>query len=93
MSKTENVTNVEMEQTKEAVEVVNTPMGSITLNVHPGANVEIIGITKDVKGRDIPKNPEFGFSISQKLKNGNYSVLASDGVILEIKPDNLRNKK
>lgn len=83
----------ELKEMEENKEIINTPMGSVSLNINPGAKVEIIGVEADVKGQIIPKNPEFGFSVSQKLKNGNLAILAGEGIVLEVKPENVRNMK
>lgn len=73
-------------------EVINTPMGTTTVNVNPGSKVEIIGIDKDVNGVEIPNKPEFGFSIISKNKKGNLIIVA-ENVTLEVKPENIRNVK
>ena len=80
-------------QLDENKEVVNTPLGSITLDIHPGTKVEIIGTKLDVNGKTIPVEQISPFIVSQKLKNGNLAILGDEGLILEIKPENVRNIK
>lgn len=83
-SKSEDVDNM------ENVSVEHTDNKS---KIIPGKKVKIVGTNVDVKGREIPENPEFGYSISQILANGNISVLAGEGIILELKPENIVNVK
>ena len=77
----------------ENIDLNNTSNDEIKSKIIPGSNVEIVGTSTDVKGKVIPTNPEFGFSVSQILKNGNLSILASEGLVLEIKPENVKIRK
>lgn len=82
-----------MNKNQKDNETLTTPIGAVMINTDIGTPVEIIGVNKDVNGKDIPAEHEFPFCIGQKLKNGNYLILAGEGRILEIKLENLRNIK
>lgn len=60
-------------------EVINTPMGSTTVDITPGKKVTVIG--KDGV-----------FMIIQKLSDGTIS-LSGDGSIIYAKPEEIRNVK
>lgn len=75
------------------IEKVSVDHADNTFKIIPGKKVKIVGTNVDAKGREIPRNPEFGYSISQILANGNVSVLAGEGIILELKPENVVNIK
>lgn len=74
----ENETVKEAEDTNQ--EIINTPMGSTTVDITPGKKVTVIG--KDGV-----------FSISQKLNNGKVSLLGDEGLILFVEPNEIRNVK
>ena len=68
---------IEVEDTNK--EIINTPMGSTTVDITPGKKVTVIG--KDGV-----------FMIIQKLSNGTIS-LSGDGSIIYAKPEEIRNVK
>lgn len=73
-----NVPKIEMPEPE--IEIINTPMGTTTVEILPGKKVEVIG-----------KNGIF--TISQKLKDGKVSLLGPEGLILYVKPEDIRNIK
>lgn len=77
--KIETVDAKEVEPKTEK-EIINTPMGTTTVDITPGKKVTVIG--KDGV-----------FSISQKLNNGKVSLLGPEGLILYVEPDEIRNVK
>lgn len=80
IAKDPNAGEVEIKAVEKPVEIINTPMGSATVEIVPGKKVNVIG-----------KDGEF--VISQKLTDGKVSVLGPEGLILYVKPDEIRNIK
>lgn len=70
----------EIDIPKVEPEIINTPMGTTTVEIVPGKKVKVIG--KDGI-----------FAISQKLNNGKVSLLGPEGLILYVEPEDIRNVK
>lgn len=76
-----NIPKIETVDVKEVEpEIINTPMGTTTVEIVPGKKVTVIG--KDGV-----------FSVSQRLNNGKVSLLGPEGLILYVKPEEIRNVK
>ena len=80
VTKDHNAGEVKIEAVETPVEIINTPMGTTTVEIVPGKKVNIIGEDGE-------------FVISQKLADGRVSVLGPEGLILYVKPDEIRNIK
>lgn len=66
--------------TKIELTKIEEPIKNATIDIIPGKKVK-------VNGKDGV------FSISQKLNNGKVSVLGTEGLILMVKPEELRDVK
>lgn len=73
-----DIPKIEMQEPE--IEIINTPMGTTTVEILPGKKVEVIG--KDGV-----------FVISQKLNDGRISLLGPEGLVLFVKPEEIRNIK
>ena len=69
----------------------NTNITNTKEKLLPGYKVDILTDT-DVKGQKAIK-PYNGFTIVQKLQNGNYAIPSADGKMLEFEGKNLKRSK